>query len=125
MWLAAAAAFNLVCSGTLSTDSFYKKDTEPFTLTLRVDLDRKKYCENECRALLDIQEVQPTSIKLKSENIDTPRERLFVDISVNRETGKYSGLSTSGFRQGILILKWDGQCERQGFTGFPEFQTKF
>lgn len=123
--LAAAAAFNLVCSGTFSHQGYQNQGSEPYNRTLRVDLDRKKYCEAECKALFDIASVQPTQITLKKEQIDTPRERRFVDETIDRETGRHSGLSTSGVGSRRLIMKWEGKCERQAFTGFPEFRTKF
>lgn len=126
MWLAAAAAFNLVCSGTLSQKSFQTERAEPYSYTYRIDLDAKKFCGDECKAISDIAEVQPGFIRLfPNKNIDTPRLREFSNETINRETGRHSALSTSGFGRNILIMKWEGKCERSAFTGFPEFKTKF
>lgn len=125
MWLAAATAFNLICSGTLSHKSYDNEGTEPFTRTLRIDLAAGKYCDGECKARFDIQEVQPSFIHLRKIKVDTPRERRFVDETIDRETGRYSALSTSGIRFSIVILEWEGKCEKSDFTGFPDFQTKF
>jgi hypothetical protein len=125
MWLAAATAFNLVCSGTMSHESYFDKGSEPFIRTLRIDLHAKKYCDGDCKAQFDIEEVQPSFIRLKKLETDTPRERRFIDETIDRETGRYSGLRTSGTGTGILIMKWEGQCEKADFTGFPDLETKF
>jgi hypothetical protein len=34
-------------------------------------------------------------------------------------------ISQSGRGEGLLLLKWDGRCERAPFTGFPKPDTKF
>lgn len=125
MWLAAAAAFNLICTGTVSHKDYFSEGSEPFSRVLRVDLGAGKYCEADCGALFDIHEVQPAMIRLRKEEIDTPRERRFLDVTVDRETGRYSGLSTSGLGRGIIIIEWEGKCERAAFSGFPNIQTKF
>lgn len=123
--LTAAAAFNLVCNGTLNHEAFQDRGSEPYSRTLRLDLAAKKYCEGECKALLDIVDIQPTKITLHDEKVDTPRERRFVSETIDRETGRHSGLSTSGVGSRILIMNWEGQCQSAVFTGFPDFKTKF
>lgn len=124
---ATSAAFNLVCSGTITTDSMFDHGKkEPYTYTYRIDLDKKKYCEADCGAIKDIYEVQPASIKLEApKNVDTIDEKSFEDGFIDRQTGHQQLLAESGREASILIMKWDGQCEKQPFTGFPKIETKF
>lgn len=124
---AAAMTFNLVCTGTLTTETFYQgRQTEPYRYEYRIDLAQRKYCDGECRALRDIAEIQPTVIILEpNRDINTVTERQFHMESINRETGRHSILHTSGRREQIMIMSWAGQCERAPFSGFPTFQTRF
>lgn len=127
--IAAAAAFNLVCSGTLTSSSFVGGEkSEPFTYIYRLDIDRKIYCDGDCKATRPIEAIQPTQIMLSSSNVDTPSERATSFTMIDRETGAFQSSSTSsqrGDRRTILVMKWTGQCEKAAFTGFPKFDTKF
>lgn len=124
---AASAAFNLVCTGTITTDSLSKRGaTEPYKYTYRIDLDKKKFCEESCVAIRDIYEVQPGFLKLSApENVDTIDEKRFSDSTIDRQSGHQSTLMSSGRRANILIMKWDGECEKIPFTGFPVIKGKF
>jgi hypothetical protein len=124
---APANQFNLECKGTLSSESFYAgKKAEPYAYTYRIDLSAKKYCDGECKVLRDVADVQPTVIVLEpDQDISSSTEKKFSSGSIDRETGRHSVLVTSGRREDILILRWEGQCERQPFSGFPSFPTKF
>jgi hypothetical protein len=121
----AALAFNLVCTGTLETKSYFDRRIEPYERTYRMDLGAKKWCEGECKALFDFSDIGATYLILANKTVDTPRERSFSSHQIDRETGAESSLMTSGVRERILILKWDGQCQRAPFSGFPKFETKF
>lgn len=123
----AAMTFNLICAGTLTTETFHGgRQSEPYRYEYRIDLDRRKWCDGDCRTLHDIAEVQPTALVLEPpRDIDTLARREFYMGSINRETGRHSVLSTSGRRERILIMRWEGQCERAPFSGFPDFPTRF
>lgn len=128
MALAAAAAFNLVCSGTMTAETIAGNKREPYTAIYRVDLDRQLWCESECRAHHPIQSVQPGSLTLHSDEVDSPSEKSSMLNQIDRVTGKHlitSTKKTYGRFAMIIIMKYDGQCERQPFTGFPEIETKF
>jgi hypothetical protein len=71
----AAAAFNLICTGTQTTDSIIGHDTKPYETTYRVNLDVKKWCEGQCKAHHDIVSIQPAELRLQDKNKDTPSER--------------------------------------------------
>lgn len=123
---AVAAAFNLVCSGTIESTTLEGTRTEPYSYIYRLDLDAKKWCDDGCGVLRDIAEVQPAFIVLQpNKNIDTSTQKEFYETRIERETGRETTLLTSGRRASILIMKWEGQCEKQPFTGFPKFDTKF
>lgn len=126
--LAAGQQFDLICKGTLQSSSITGEKSEPFEDHLRIDLERGKYCEDECRALFDIASIQPASLILLDKRVDTPSEDSFLQISINRETGEYSGISgwrIPGRPELTGRLKYTGTCEAQPFSGFPTFQTKF
>lgn len=124
---AAAATFNLVCTGTIESESFYGgKKTEPYSYTYRLNLDSKKWCEQDCKVLHHIADVQPGVLVLSPrKDIDTATRKEFTSGEINRETGRQTILATSGRRDGILIMKWEGQCEKAPFSGFPTLSTKF
>ena len=124
---AIAATFNLVCSGTITTDSFYARgQKEPYSYTYRIDLDKRKWCEGQCGVIRDIHDVQPVRIELEPpEDTNTPTKKRFFSSTINRTTGVHSTLLTSGRGTDMLIMKWEGSCSKQPFTGFPTFETKF
>lgn len=120
-------AFNLACSGTITSDSIYERNkTEPYAYTYRIDLAKNKFCESDCTAIDDIYKVQPGFIQLRAPvNKDTIDDKRFSDGTIDRQTGHQQILMESGRDAGILIMKWDGQCVKQPFTGFPDVKTKF
>lgn len=125
---APAAQFNLTCSGTQSTKSIEGETSEPYTSTYRIDLDRKKWCEGDCKALHDIASVQPTQLTLETENVDTVSERSTLSNIVDRETGTHKISATSSTPRAhatAITLNWDGRCEPALFSGFPDVPTKF
>lgn len=123
----AAAAFNLICSGTITHDSINEHGrTEPYSYTYRIDLDKRKWCEAGCGAIHAIAELQPTFIQFEpTEDVNTVTEKRFYSGSIDRETGKQQILMEIGRDADIRIVKWEGQCTRAPFSGFPKFETKF
>lgn len=118
---AAAAAFNLTCTGTVKHLGVAPEE-KPFSRTIVLDLDARKWCEDDCKSVYDIQDIQSTSIMLVEDAKVTPgvgrySQRKFV----NRETGTYSA-TLDGY--GSLSI-YTGKCEKADFTGFPKFETKF
>lgn len=126
--LAAGQQFDLLCKGTLKVSSFSGTKTEPFEIRYRVDMEQGKYCEKECRALFTFASIQPGSLTFIDKRVDTPSEDSTLITQVNRETGAYVGISgsrTPGRPELTFTMKWDGTCEREPFSGFPQLQTKF
>jgi hypothetical protein len=126
--VAAAMTMNLLCAGTLDSESIAGSTSKPFNTTFRIDLDKKIYCDDECKATHPLADVLPTTIVFDKKDVDGLTERSMTSLSVNRETGEYTGLYTYSDprnRASVLIMKWKGQCTKQDFTGFPTFTTKF
>ncbi|CAN5369885.1 hypothetical protein BH10PSE14_BH10PSE14_04550 [soil metagenome] len=124
----AVATFNLVCAQTTITDSFSGKSKETRNTIYRLDLDRKIYCSEDCKATFPIAKVDPTKLWLRDEKVDSPSEHVLDYLLIDRETGQLSGAYTHSNprdRMSIMIIDYQGQCERADFTGFPTFQTKF
>ena len=121
----ALAAFNLICTGTLTSKSVDQEVTKPYSIEYRVNLDEGLWCDGECKVIKQIQEVQPTQLTLMDFRGFGVLGRQWTTIRVNRETGKH--IAVESFDQGSLtasLSNWDGTCERKEFTGFPEFKTK-
>lgn len=120
--------FDLVCSGMSSTKSLFENSSKPYSDIYRIDLQRKIWCDGECKATRDISDILPTELTLQSANVDTPSERSTLINSVDRQTGAHKITSTyskPGDRRTIIIMDWAGQCEKRPFSGFPKFETKF
>ena len=124
--LAALAAFNLVCTGTMSANKTAPMPDEPYKFVYRVDLDAEKWCDGECKATHKIASIQPTQITFEDSNEKDPvGGKSAIKSFVNRETGLHVVTSKSvNFGRSMLLI-WKGSCERQEFTGFPKFVTKF
>ncbi|WP_313536473.1 hypothetical protein [Sphingomonas sp.] len=117
IWLQAVAAFNLVCTGNSVSgriDDFKTFEAKsPFKREIRVDLERMRWCDDECTATRPIKSFTETGIvfDLKEEaGLETWH-------MVNRESGSYI-LRVRGSE--INYVRMDtGSCERAPFTGFP------
>ena len=119
--IAAAAAFNLVCSGTewagtkpADKDPYNKATGKPFTDTYRVNLERGRWCFNTCDTTSPIQQADEANILLDSAtDPDLKSGRL---IRVSRETGQLVHRVAIGDYAFIRI----GKCEAGPFTSFPK-----
>lgn len=121
-----AAQFDLRCKGAFTNETVVKTTSEPYEAIYRVDLDAKRWCEAECKAIHQIVEVQPASIILQSKHGDDLDPNSVLTNEIDRETGAHHIFSSSRIRSiGAMTLTWDGNCEREPFSGFPSLQTKF
>lgn len=110
---AAAATFNLVCSGNALVWFNGKSHTEAYESTFRVDLRAGRYCAADCEETKAIQRVTPTEIVFLSRS-----DPEFREMKVNRASGAYQNVAHDG-RGG---QSFRGQCQRRAFTGFPTRQ---
>lgn len=128
MWImaaAAAAAFNLVCTGTVTVAGGDRDGARPYRTAYRIDLASGKYCEGDCRLVRDIAEVQPTRITLDERGNVAPGSSDYSINVIERDSGAQTILTASGRRGAMLYVKSTGRCESQPFTGFPDIPTKF
>lgn len=123
---ALAQTFNLVCAGSQTLSAPKEGAPEPYAKVYRIDLAQGLYCEGECKVRQKIAEIRPTELRLVSTKETTTREHLSRYNIIDRLTGKQSLHEFSDSRlTGTILLKGEGTCERQKFTGFPSFETKF
>lgn len=124
--IAALAAFNLICTGTLTSKSAQDEEAKPYSTTYRIDLENGQWCEGDCRTIKPIQDIQPTQLVLIDRNSFGVLGRQWSNIRLDRETGKHVATESLGIGTEFASLsQWEGQCERAEFSGFPEFKTKF
>lgn len=123
--LAAATAFNLVCTGNLETSSILGKETTKYSIIYRIDLDAGKWCDGECKAPEKIAEIQPAKFILQSSAGQTPPPVVRVTNVIDRETGTHNIFGSSGYGASAIVMHWSGVCEKADFTGFPTVETKF
>ena len=121
---AAAAAFNLNCTGQREAISELGTNSEAFVHNLRIDTEQRKWCEGECKRQFDIQEVRPDIIIMKRKTEQTSLSFDTTDWSIDRQSGSYSFFYQAKGRAGITVTK-KGTCEPEEFTGFPQVDTKF
>ncbi|KTE57035.1 hypothetical protein ATE69_05515 [Sphingopyxis sp. H071] len=114
--MAAAAAFNLICSGTgltvVGTGPSAKTTSDDFTMVYRIDLDGRRYCMDKCESTSQLEAVTDTELVFKYLNNS---ETLASFVKVNRESGAY--LST--IKIGSFTSMRSGTCVPAPFTGFP------
>ncbi|WP_292035551.1 MULTISPECIES: hypothetical protein [unclassified Brevundimonas] len=116
----ASPQFNLVCEGRriLSNDH-----AEPFTTTLRVDLERRYWCRDECAGALEIDTIGDAFVTF----MDRPSLTIADNNREATPTKEYLGVSREN---GVFAeMRWSlhgdkfsayGRCEVAPFTGFPE-----
>ena len=113
--LAAATAFNLVCTGTeshiLERHTVPGLPDAPLQLVLRIDLAQGRWCENECSSTLPIASIAATRIALQDDRGDLTSKQLFL----NREDGSIHRRDQTG----DFVVVQIGQCRPAPFTGFP------
>lgn len=109
--------FDLVCVGERRSDSEDGSTSSPTTQHLRVDLDRREFCRDDCEATAAIAEINSDVIAFRNTtNTSAPGGMIWSQFFVNRKTGKY-------FDQRMFphtdSTTEEGVCEAKPFTGFP------
>jgi hypothetical protein len=120
--------FDLICkaAGAETSDGAFR----PGAVHLRVDLDRKLWCEEPpagvsatpCAVLKPVAEIQPGVIWFEKATGEEEARGLMHWRAVNRETGSYHYVDEVPHVGSIAIAS---QCERASFSGFPTVPTKF
>lgn len=117
--LQVAAAFNLVCAGHYKVElkalsSINMTEGTPFAITYRIDLERGRFCTNDCASTEALANVTETEIVFRGDPVRQD-DATGNDTRVNRETGAYASTITLSDE----IVLFDGTCRRAPFTGFP------
>lgn len=115
--LQATLAFNLVCSvnsEATSTNPAFPPYTarRDVTVTLRVDLQQRRWCVEECRETMPIVLMTETEIWFHLGPIGTSTGERYV----NWESGAYVDNQYWDDR----TFRATGRCEPAPFTGFPQ-----
>jgi hypothetical protein len=113
------AAFNLVCigiqaKGVGNLPPVVPKLQHPYSITYRVDLDRRLWCSGSCTTTEPIVSVTESKIILRLVHPDA-RGYGMVE-SVNPQTLEFTTLYVLA---GVQTDFRSGTCERAPFTGFP------
>ena len=113
IWLvAAAAAFNLVCSGTVTTWSPTQAPSDQaWQDVFRIDLDSQRWCRGACDETRPIDQTLPTELVLAMRR---PLEG--VTLKVNRESGRLTEAFTLDEHHALT----KAECARAPFGGFPQ-----
>ncbi len=122
----AILAFNLLCTGTMTTAGTAKPETKPYAYEYRIDGSSGQWCVDNCKRISAIYEVQPAEIILEnSTEMDAGDALTRTKNVINRETGAQVLTATVDMRGGKFAINWRGQCVRKPFSGFPKLETKF
>lgn len=113
--VAAIAAFNLVCTGTLRTGpvglAMPESGGAPFAITYRVDLASNLWCSDECAAPERLALVTDTEYLLREDHRPSGSHVIIV--------GRQLGLFADTYINGNIATLRSGRCEQAPFTGFP------
>jgi hypothetical protein len=118
----AADQFDLVCQGRWRfnvTDPY-----EPRNFRMRVDLQAKRFCEEDCRATREIAEVQPNVITFERATDQPKALGTTFFFQVDRTNGKLTYFKSARLPERSWIEQ-DAICEPAPFSGFPELPKKF
>lgn len=116
--LAAAAAFNLFCTGEAESLSIGFSETKAYSTTFRVDLESEQWCQDECRAVNKIARIEPARLVLRDVDEETERREYHLTETLNRETGEHSLTERHKYERRDTAVFKAGKCEVQPFTGF-------
>lgn len=113
--ISTVAAFNLICTGTISSGKLFDFTTPSteVSLVLRVNLDAKRWCSGDCYKTAPIYETTATNIVF-THSEDKNGDKIF---AVNRENGEFTDRTRSWLINWVSLTQ--GKCERSKFTGFP------
>jgi len=124
----AAAAFNLVCTGTTEKTEYSGSKSEPYSITYRVDTVARLWCNDDaegCKTPQNMADINAVTIKFIDTTTDTPSQYFRYVEQVNRETGLHQTLIVGGRGAYTRITKQEGHCEPAPFSGFPKASPRF
>ena len=121
--------FNLTCTGVEESESGASESkVTPFTTVFRVDLNRKKWCEGDCKVVFPVQGFDEETVDLKREktgDVNTPGS------SYDRLSFTRGGEMLSEFRWSrpdlihINFYRRAAQCTEVPFMVGPGIENPF
>jgi hypothetical protein len=110
-----AAAFNLVCAGTVRTGpiglALPEAAGDPIEITYRIDLGARLWCRGDCTAVEPIGETAEIYAVLRDSHVESGGHFIMVELPVGLFTDTEIADSTATLRS--------GRCRREAFGGFP------
>lgn len=95
---------------------------EPVAVRIRVDLDQRRWCDDDCPTTFEIDEVSDNFVRFKNlvsliyENDNSGATPTKWEILVARDNGTYADVMWHPFERSY----WSGgKCEVVPFSGFP------
>ncbi|HYI48425.1 MAG TPA: hypothetical protein VEX35_08180 [Allosphingosinicella sp.] len=110
--LQTAAAFNLVCTVT-----FAGTDSRPTPLIIRVDLDARRFCLDQCVQTNPI--VSVTDSEIIFQNGVSEASGILIRRVVGGESRRYYASLRSEYPGRVIETSSTGTCAAAPFTGFP------
>lgn len=118
--------FDLACE-TLRHWRDGSDTVEPVAIRIRVDLDQRQWCADECPTTLDINEVSSTFVRFKNlvsliyEDDNSGATPTKWEIVVSRDSGTYADVLWHPFERSY----WSGgKCRLEPFSGFPALSER-
>jgi hypothetical protein len=110
-----AAAFNLVCSGTVRTGpiglALPEQDGAPFTITYRIDLDARRWCSEACEETESVASIFEGHILLRDQHGSDGSNV----VTIIPALGRFTDTLIEGNRATLR----SGTCRPESFSGFP------
>lgn len=109
--------FDLICAGERRIDEVDSSTTTSVSRHIRVDLDRREYCDEDCNSTRMISEITTRSIWFRdSTDVANPVGLLWSQFVVDRETGKYFD---KRMFPNTPDSSEEGFCRPAAFSGLP------
>lgn len=110
-----AAAFNLICAGTLRSGpigmALPEADGAPLTVTYRIDLGSRLWCADDCAAQEPLADVNDDQIILRETHDPAGGNT----IAFTPATGRFTDTLIVGTQATLR----SGMCQVAPFSGFP------
>lgn len=109
--------FDLVCTGTQTTIDAGGSRAERQTQRYRIDLAARRWCQEDCKAALKIQEVTPDEITL----VDGEMSKTLQGhhrLAISRTSAEV--VDEVSMRALNLTMTFNGSCSKKPFSGHPK-----
>lgn len=118
--------FDLICAGsatpsvTMESPEFpYDKSPRPVSFRLRVDLEARQFCQDQCQTVEAIRLVSPINVIFRTNPL--PRQNQLI---VSRTDGTFSlewnEPGDGAVHRPMIFVHGKGQCTKSDFTPIPK-----